>query len=143
MGGRGGGPNASALGQAQKQAVSGDSELQDVLDAYREGLRVREEINRGRFPEGHPNRVALALEDPIGLLDVRAGLTKRGWDRERQDQVLTRLYREQKITLFPLANQKILSQAERDTGIMLGRENRNGIMLPTTTLKLLGRGRGV
>ncbi len=61
--------------------------------------------------------------------EMRLGLAARGMtDRAVQDRELIRLSRSGDVQLFPLANQKILSQAERDH-IFLGGEKKNGIML--------------
>lgn len=142
MGGRGGSPSPSALGQAQKKAAAaaenntgfdtGDQELNELLDVFyaTPGYMI------GKFNgvlvinyEPNPN-LSRDKDDILTMRDLREGLAQRhGWGRTKQDREIVRLHRAGQIQLHPLNKRMSVTQAMRDAAFHMGGEEKDSILL--------------
>lgn len=117
MGGRGGGPNSSALGQALKEAAAPaaqPSAVDQIIDAM--SRATRKEVFGGKMI--------------VGMFDLREQLSALGWNREKQDAELIKASRQRKLILAPYTNQKVLIPRDREAALRLGGENKGLVMEP-------------
>lgn len=73
------------------------------------------------------HRLASEPKAFVSLTRLRADLA--GLDRGAVDDVLSSLYREQKINLIPEANQKALTGEDRSAALHIGGQNRNHLAI--------------
>ncbi|MDZ7932178.1 MAG: hypothetical protein U5N21_19875 [Rhodococcus sp. (in: high G+C Gram-positive bacteria)] len=73
------------------------------------------------------HRLAREPKAFVSLTRLRADLA--GLDRASVDDVLSSLYREQKINLIPEANQKTLTDEDRSAALHIGGQNRNHMVI--------------
>lgn len=118
MGGRGGGPSPSALGQAQKKAAAAQSAAgtnaladADIREAYQ---NAADAIGKGDMPSGQ-------IGGPwVNMLRLRAALSQLGWGREKQDRELMRFIRERKAFAAGEANRKAMTRQHIDAQLLRG-----------------------
>lgn len=111
MGGRGGGPNASALGQAQRRAAApaAASPADMVRQAFRNAVQPGQEWVR--------------------LPEIREELAAMGLGRQAQDAAIEAFALQRDTRLSPVANLKSLREQDRAAAIRLGGELKHAITI--------------
>ena len=121
MGGRGGAPRinletavAQAAARAETPAASGMSpEERAIRDIY-QPLADR--------PIVGPTGNVQGTIDVVHVSRIREGLAQLGWSREKQDAEFRKLITARKVIFIPQANQKVLTQTQRDGAFPMGGE---------------------
>lgn len=114
MGGRGG-SGRSVAGLIKVPVVDADALADmDLRDAYEDVANITNAASRNQN------------QGPwVTIQRLRTALATRGWDREKQDREILRFIRERKAVAAPESNQKLMTQAFRDSAIRIGNEDKH------------------
>lgn len=120
MGGRGGGSSTRSPIVVAQQSIAQQNEAADldIRDAYQQVIDI---TNPPDFHQQHGPWVTIQR--------MRTALSTLGWSRERQDEQLRRFVRERKAIANPESNQKIMTQAFRDSALRIGNEDKHIISI--------------
>lgn len=109
MGGRGGGARGATSNSASAYVAGRTADEQAVINAYARKL-------------GETN-------DWVRLSQLRPELDRLGWDRERQDRALTRMFTRPDTNIITIANLKSLTPADNAAGLQVGGQQATAISI--------------